>query len=515
MCDDSHVLNYADTSKEVKKENEEPLPDPEEIDAIKADFDEEPEEIDFKDCGILDPDFSVSAEEAEDDETTSSDSVEEDQDDPLSDKKCLENKKRKTPPEAEKTAKKKSRLRPDRINAKSVKCHWEGCGKLIKSYLINRHVKDVHEYNKSLCPHCGKEVAQRSIRYHIESCSKGGERTFRCEVENCSSVFSTRSNLTGHVRRVHKSGRVQCPHEGCHEFLKSDGLRRHIKVVHEKVRRLCEDCGKEVAFDYLRKHAATCRSKSRPRHPSDFICTEENCDATFSTSFGLKTHMSRMHEPPSRIKCPREDCDFYVKPQELQSHIANCHVKRQIVAPELTSATWQARHNVKDPEIRKAHCTEPGCGASFRTKKLLNRHRRYVHMEPVKCPEENCQAMVKPRRLRIHIMEVHGEEKQPCEKCGKEFTVERLKRHSRICDPSGGLKCSKEGCGATFITTKGLKAHEENVHSAAEKCPYKDCNVFIKLCNLRRHIVAVHETHVRKDASETDELNALFLNQKT
>lgn len=58
--------------------------------------------------------------------------------------------------------------------------------------------------------------------------------------------------------------------------------------------------------------------------------------------------------------------------------------------------------------------------------------------------------------------------------------------------------CTVEDCRAVFHTAANLTRHEKAVHSDPIKCPFTDCNSFLKPKNLKVHIRQVHEKNKPK-----------------
>ena len=112
----------------------------------------------------------------------------------------------------------------------TIPCHL--CGKFLKTnYLLQAHIKNIHERNISknaLCGDCGKTFTTKSIlRRHIDRMHS--DQIFKCN--ECGKEFRSKDALMKHVRIYH-NGRepVKCPQ--CDKSFQEDrNLQKHIRQV--------------------------------------------------------------------------------------------------------------------------------------------------------------------------------------------------------------------------------------------------------------------------------------------
>ena len=75
-------------------------------------------------------------------------------------------------------------------------------------------------------------------------CGLRKNRRNKYECNQCGKVFRAEGNLTGHLKRYHKTETHVCHWEGCTKAYKHRcDLASHISVVHEGKRVACPHCG--------------------------------------------------------------------------------------------------------------------------------------------------------------------------------------------------------------------------------------------------------------------------------
>ncbi|XP_056172313.1 transcription factor IIIA-like [Syzygium oleosum] len=94
---------------------------------------------------------------------------------------------------------------------------------------LKEHVQSAHQFVN--CDICGTKQLRKNFQRHLRTHEKknsADSEAFRCDVEGCLRIFSTKSNL-----------------------------RQHVKAVHLEVRPfVCsyKDCGKKFAYKHVRDH---------------------------------------------------------------------------------------------------------------------------------------------------------------------------------------------------------------------------------------------------------------------
>lgn len=224
-----------------------------------------------------------------------------------------------------------------------VKCPYEDCPSYLKRYYLATHVKKVHDkqkipcsncqklimhykfkkhkeicgQEKELCTHCGRDVPSIRLQKHLQLCHMG---KLRCEIGGCNSSFIEEKHLKEHVTNVHALP-IKCPYENCDTLLKPLNLKDHIKAIHEKVKGICDNCGKEVTLRQLKQHLQRCANDGT----KNVCCEVEGCEATFIDQRTMAAHVFKVHQDP--VKCPYDDCGVYMKPNSLSRHLKSVHDK--------------------------------------------------------------------------------------------------------------------------------------------------------------------------------------------
>ncbi|KAM3863938.1 P43 5S RNA-binding protein-like [Diretmus argenteus] len=159
-----------------------------------------------------------------------------------------------------------------------------------------------------------------------------------------------------------------------------------------------------------------------------FICTHDECGATFTRQWRQKEHQSS-HTGARPIQCEVADC-----------------------GRRFTRRSHLSRHALEHAGVKTFKCDSPSCTKTFFNANNLKRHVRYVHGDEnkyFKCDQLNCSSTFKKRRLfKLHLQE-HG--------------------------VSAKFKCSKDGCSAMFDSHVARKAHEKK--HAGYRCPHANCQV--------------------------------------
>lgn len=184
----------------------------------------------------------------------------------------------------------------------------------------------------------------------------------------------------------------------------------HMLVVHEKVRSICENCGKKISFYNYTKHLDRCTSDGVKK----FKCTVEGCDASFLTKGYRTLHINRIHKA-NVVKCPREGCGKYFKPHILRRHlrVVHCQLKKtcQLCEKQISLNNFKnhVEHCASDG-VKRFECSVEGCSAIFASKRYRDLHTNRIHDLPKKCPFKNCESMLKPYLIPKHLLTCHGVE---------------------------------------------------------------------------------------------------------
>lgn len=175
-----------------------------------------------------------------------------------------------------------------------VFCPYENCESLLKTSYIRLHIRWQHEKDavKIKCHNCGKLISKKYISQHLERCTSDGSRNFQCQIDGCQASFTVKAALNNHVSNVY-CARIKCPFKDCVSFVKPLNLVKHLKTIHEKVKKQCKKCGKSVSYNNFNVHVQGCHSDGEKK----FKCEQEGCPAKFTTVAQRSHHVRKVHRP--------------------------------------------------------------------------------------------------------------------------------------------------------------------------------------------------------------------------
>lgn len=294
-------------------------------------------------------------------------------------------------------------------------CPYENCKSKLKSSIIQRHMNRMHE---------GKIVKGSYLGSNLK-------KVYACYNRNCMAKLKSIGELFIHINELH-GGKVSCPYENCQSILNSSTIRKHINKIHEK--KSCEHCGEVIVKSKKLIHSCT-NNKLR-----NFHCSTENCKASFASKLQLLSHVNKVHR--LQIKCHYKDCNSWIKPASLIAHIEAVHEKLkqtcQLCGKKISYKNFNAHKerctNINDE--KKFPCTFNDCQEIFTSKYNRSSHitRKHKNKLPIKCPRENCGAMMLRQYLTRHVKETHDKLKGECKFCNKEFTISNMRRHENRCE---------------------------------------------------------------------------------
>ena len=131
------------------------------------------------------------------------------------------------------------------------------------------------------------------------------------------------------------------------------------------------------------------------------------------------------------------------------------------------------------------------CGKSFKSKRGYKNHSPDKFRERIKCTE--CGAdFAGPSSLYLHVKNIHGQVKYPCDQCEYKATSKQgLERHVQSLHLNAKFYC--EQCDAVLSSRGYLLKHIKAVHEKkkyiCDQCPDK---VYTFYCSLKKHKDAVH-----------------------
>jgi len=166
-----------------------------------------------------------------------------------------------------------------------------------------------------MCAHCGRQY--KNLAFHIYKTHSG--RIFACDL--CDFQTSLNCSLTKHIRQVHEGRTQTC--DLCGKIVKE--LKHHkargCPFVKKKPRHQCDHCDKSFALkDGLNRHIKAVHFKLK-----DKCCPY--CAYTSAEGFNLRMHIARVHEGRKvSLQCPV--CDKNVV--SLEWHLQQYHKTQDI-----------------------------------------------------------------------------------------------------------------------------------------------------------------------------------------
>jgi len=314
--------------------------------------------------------------------------------------------------------------------------------------------------------------------------------TFKHECPHCEYKTNKKSNHDAHVKMVHQRERHSCPECG----KEIANLNQHLRVIHKIFKassreKVCDICNKK--FHNLEAHK---KKAHNIQSTTDFVCNI--CFKVFTKKDHLVRHESVVHFGAR----PRQPCMYCNKQfANLEKHVQSQHMSGMADTSNFCNTAM-----VKETVKVLYPCNL--CNKVFNKKAVLNQHRFDIHgiEDPNKklkpCP--HCHKSF--TNLAQHIEIVHNESKKySCQKCGKRFYDNReLRRHhikfltTGECkkQTSGTFKfaCEFEGCDYQSNKKCNMEMHQQSVHLKKKfPCPVCNKNLSSK-ANLNSHVKNVH-----------------------
>ena len=317
--------------------------------------------------------------------------------------------------------------------------------------------------------------------------------TYKFECPHCEYKTNKKSNHDAHVKMVHQRERHSCPECG----KEIANLNQHLRVIHKIFKassreKVCEICNKK--FHNLEAHKKKAHNIQSNPISTDFACSI--CFKVFTKKDHLVRHESVVHFGAR----PRQPCMYCNKQfANLEKHVQSQHMSGMTDTSNFCNTAM-----VKETVKVLYPCNL--CNKVFNKRAVLNQHRYDIHNleDPNKklkpCP--HCHKSF--TNLAQHIEIVHNESKKySCQKCGKRFYDNReLRRHhikfltTGECkkQTSGTFKfaCDFEGCDYQSNKKCNMEMHQQSVHLKKKfPCPVCNKNLSSK-ANLNSHVKNVH-----------------------
>lgn len=218
------------------------------------------------------------------------------------------------------------------------------------------------------------------------------------------------------------------------------------------------------------------------------------CEQMFHCRADLVAHHHRHHPsmPMKTSKKGRRPCPHCGKLViNMTLHVRTKHEADPLVGFSGMAQCRQCGENYAANTDHASHCrlspTCPDCNKTFSQWRVMNKHRRIVHMG-LKIMCSTCEKTFHDTQsLKKHVEAVHLKLKRMCPICG--VTVTALAVHmNAVHTSSKNFTCLD--CDKKFKSNYDLSRHRDLVHLGQKPpCPY--CGKH--LANMRQHIRVVHK----------------------
>ena len=306
----------------------------------------------------------------------------------------------------------------------------------------------------SECAICGYKNTARHLKRHIRIVH---EKVKNYACEECEYRAGTRWDLDRHANRAHGKAKVwSC--EKC-DFT-TEGykqLRQHVKSDHEKEEKTCKYCGEEFQGKFnLDRHV-----KQVHQRVKDYAC--EECEYRAGTRWDLGLHVKQIHE---KAKCKR--CDFTAEgAKQLRQHVKNHHGKEErtceYCGKEFLKKFNRQRHQ-KDKCSRRPRSTDPDMMEEVRTESFDESGNGNGNKEDERVCQY-CRQQLSNRRNRDR----HEEFRCPSRPRGRDQEGGGIRMQPAVGGPAGAgvrvFKCPLRSCGKEDTSWPRLYRHIWSRHA--------------------------------------------------
>lgn len=212
---------------------------------------------------------------------------------------------------------------------KHLECPHDNCNMRFDTrQKLDRHVASHNRPKLFQCPDCSEKFVKK-YQLAAHSTLHTGKKPYPCTVDGCSMSFLRSNTLKRHVQNCHLSQKVYiCSDQRCTDtdasFTKFTDLQKHIKKMHPKVRKTaCDYCGAVfLKSNDLKNHKRTHEVPVADR--LEFVCKYPGCNAAYTKSSNLGTHIRSKHEDTSAFICSVCETAFSLK-SSLKRHMKKLH----------------------------------------------------------------------------------------------------------------------------------------------------------------------------------------------
>ncbi|XP_042237622.1 zinc finger protein 236-like isoform X2 [Homarus americanus] len=369
------------------------------------------------------------------------------------------------------------------------KCTYPGCDRAFnQKYTMLIHM-DIHTGRKDYkCEFCNKDFVQKSnLRGHIKRVhpvNKAGQELFECE--ECSCVFKRAGSLNAHISRVHTN-------EAVIRMEMSADARDVIKDVRDVIKEIqdLEKAGqrdqKESLSSKLNQSAFKFKQECQDQQDSESyvksiitgIGDSANTHGSENASDGdiLQQALKNigLSQPRDQAQHSREGIKLKIEaedgghfedkwPSDGQidsSRLTECKKVQVMTLIDRNHESGMRRYTVLVKlvgDVKWHVCMHKDCTKEFKKPSDLVRHMRtHTNDKPFKC--NKCfRAFSVKSTLMAHMKTHLAVKEHTCKQCDKKFaTTTSLKVHSWLHTGQKPYQCSQ--CHKVFRTVSQRKAH--------------------------------------------------------
>ncbi|XP_021961681.1 oocyte zinc finger protein XlCOF26 isoform X1 [Folsomia candida] len=275
------------------------------------------------------------------------------------------------------------------MNAPDANVKCEVCNKVFKNRRnLSAHLRRLHSNRKRpSCDTCHRELSTpANLRRHIDSFHSASEaHRFLCTFPGCEKTYQHIRSLLHHVRIEHAENAVRHSCKLCgKDFKTRPELEQHIPTHTTEKPYNCATCGKSFAHrGTMKGHEKTHLEKSARKVLQCHVCPQ-----TFISKEGLRLHIRVVHENQKNYPCTLCDKRFS-KSSNLKGHVEARHATNKELVHSCDKCEYKSHskqylavHTIRHDAPRYG-CYF--CGKKLFTSRELVSHFRVHTLEMLKC----------------------------------------------------------------------------------------------------------------------------------
>ena len=216
---------------------------------------------------------------------------------------------------------------------KDVACEISGCDiKFKKKSDMKKHIRNVHNNEKSLCVQCGD--CFKDLNYHIKVFHENVQ--YPCDI--CTKEYTTKQGLAFHMKHSHGSGKKEICHI-CAVEVKH--VRHHIKMKHSGAVDKNIPCQDENCVKKFRT-----KQEASIHFNSGHLNKKEMCTLCKHWFKNLYNHIHQTHENEKKHVC--DQCGkAFGKKNDLKVHKDRIHLFKRYICPKCGKTISKIREHLK------------------------------------------------------------------------------------------------------------------------------------------------------------------------